>query len=144
MSRTTEELEEEIPEGEESDTPETPDIDPECTQKLEFARNRILDLIREKRPRFMAAFELVTFCDNAICLNVPTAELREEILRGKTEMLMRIAEMSGVKGMIELRIEVCEQAHTMRPFKLEDRVKHMTEKNPLLIDLRKALDLDVE
>ncbi|MEG1672805.1 MAG: DNA polymerase III subunit gamma/tau [Alistipes sp.] len=130
--------------GEPSDELEVPVFDPDCQQKLEFARERILQLIQEKRPRFVAAFELMTFNDHAICLSVPTSELRDEILRSKTAMLLRIAEVSNIEGLLGLEITVNEEIRATRPIKLEDRVKHMTEKNPLLLELRKALDLEVE
>ncbi len=37
-----------------------------------------------------------------------------------------------------------EEIRAARPIKLEDRVKHMTARNPLLADLRRALDLEAE
>jgi polyprenyl P-hydroxybenzoate/phenylacrylic acid decarboxylase-like protein len=100
--------------------------------------------IKEKRPRFVPAFELMTFRDNTISVSVPTTELREEILRSKTGMLMRIAELAGIEGMIELEVTVNEEIRAARPIKLEDRVRYITEKNPLVAELRKALDLEVE
>ncbi len=119
-------------------------IDPACAEKLEQARDRILKLIQEKRPRFVAAFELMTFRDNVLSVSVPTTELRDEILRSKTGMLMRIAEIADIEGLIELEVIVNEQIRAARPIKLEDRVKYLTEKNPLIAELRKALDLEVE
>ena len=100
--------------------------------------------MKERRPRFVPAFELMTVRDNTISLSVPTSELREEILRSKTGMLMRIAELADITGAIELEVVVNEQIRAARPIKLEDRVKHMTEKNPLIVELRQALDLEVE
>lgn len=135
---------EEPSDGEMPDEQEVPDIDPDCAGKLEQARKSILDLIRQKRPRFVAAFELMNISGNTISLSVPTEELRAEILRSKTGMLMRIAELAGVNGSIELDIKVNEQIRAARPFKLEDRVRYITEKNPLVADLRKALDLEAE
>ena len=135
---------EELSDGETPDEPETVRIDPDCAEKLEHARGRILNLIKEKRPRFVPAFELMTFRDNTISVSVPTTELREEILRSKTGMLMRIAELAGIEGMIELEVTVNEEIRAARPIKLEDRVRYITEKNPLLAELRKALDLEVE
>ena len=135
---------EELSDGETPDEPETVRIDPDCAEKLEHARGRILNLIKEKRPRFVPAFELMTFRDNTISVSVPTTELREEILRSKTGMLMRIAELAGITGAIELEVVVNEEIRAARPIKLEDRVKYMTEKNPLIAELRKALDLEVE
>ena len=135
---------EELSDGETPDEPETVRIDPDCAEKLEHARSRILNLIKEKRPRFVPAFELMTFRDNTISVSVPTTELREEILRSKTGMLMRIAELAGIEGMIELEVAVNEEIRAARPIKLEDRVRYITEKNPLVAELRKALDLEVE
>ena len=135
---------EELSDGETPDEAEVVTIDPECAEKLEHARSRILNLIKEKRPRFVPAFELMTFRDNTISVSVPTSELREEILRSKTGMLMRIAELAGIEGMIELEVIVNEEIRAVRPIKLEDRVRYITEKNPLVAELRKALDLEVE
>ena len=135
---------EELSDGETPDEPETVRIDPDCAEKLEHARGRILNLIKEKRPRFVPAFELMTFRDNTISVSVPTTELREELLRSKTGMLMRIAELAGIEGMIELEVTVNEEIRAARPIKLEDRVRYITEKNPLVAELRKALDLEVE
>ena len=66
------------------------------------------------------------------------------MLRSKTAMLLRIAELAGVTGMIDLEIAVDETVRAARPIRLEDRVKHLTDKNPLLTELRRALDLEVE
>ena len=135
---------EELSDGETPDEPETVRIDPDCAEKREHARGRIVNLIKEKRPRFVPAFELMAFRDNTISVSVPTTELREEILRSKTGMLMRIAELAGIEGMIELEVTVNEEIRAARPIKLEDRVRYITEKNPLVAELRKALDLEVE
>ena len=134
----------EEPSEQETAEPEVATIDPECERKLERAREKILNLIRERRPRFVPAFELMRVQGNTISLSVPTSELREEILRSKTGMPMRIAELAGITGAIELEVVVNEEIRAARPIKLEDRVKYMTEKNPLIAELRKALDLEVE
>ena len=134
----------EEPSEQETAEPEVATIDPECERKLERAREKILNLIRERRPRFVPAFELMRVQGNTISLSVPTSELREEMLRSKTGMLMRIAELAGITGAIELEVVVNEEIRAARPIKLEDRVKYMTEKNPLIAELRKALDLEVE
>ncbi|MEG0789456.1 MAG: DNA polymerase III subunit gamma/tau [Alistipes sp.] len=135
---------EEDADGESCEELEVPEIDPACTEKLEAARTAILNLIQAKRPRFVDAFERMIFRDHTLCVSVPTEALREEILRSKTEMLMRVAQLANIEGLIDLEVTVNEQIKSDRPIKLEDRVKYMTEKNPLLIELRKALDLEVE
>ena len=121
-----------------------PVIDPASAEKLEAARDRILQLIRERRPRFVAAFELMTVRGNTLSVSVPTTELRDEILRSRTAMLTRIARLTGIEGALELEVTVNEQVRATRPIRLEDRVKYLTEKNPLVAELRKALDLEVE
>ena len=133
-----------VEQSHETASPATVTIDPQCQQKLEAAREKILNLIRERRPRFVPVFEEMRFEGNRISVSVQTRELHDEILRSKTGMLMRIAELAGVTGAMELEVEVNEEIRAARPIKLEDRVKHMTDKNPLLTERRKALDLEVE
>ena len=66
-----------LSDGETPDEPETVRIDPDCAEKLEHARGRILNLIKEKRPRFVPAFELMTFRDNTISVSVHLPRRRE-------------------------------------------------------------------
>ncbi|MDE5578726.1 MAG: DNA polymerase III subunit gamma/tau [Alistipes sp.] len=120
------------------------DLDPACTAKLEQARERILALVRSRRPRFVPAFERMQFRGNVIAVSVPTAELREEILRNKTAMLIRIAELAGIEGSIDLDVAINEAIRAARPIRPEDKVKYLTEKNPLVAELRKVLDLEIE
>ena len=120
------------------------DFDLECTEKLEKARERILEMIRSRRPRFVPAFELMKIQKNIISVSVPTMELHDEIMRNKTAMLIRIAEIAGVMGIIDLRVTVNEAIRASRPIKPEDKVKFLTEKNPQVAELRKALDLEME
>ena len=130
-------------ENDEEDTSSAaPETDPECGAKLTAASDKILSLIRAKRPRFVPAFERMTVRDNVIALSVPTAELREEILRNRTAMLTRIAELAGVTGRIDLEVTVNEQIKAAKPIKPEDKMKFLTDKNPLMTELRKALDLE--
>lgn len=128
----------------EKQEPATMEIDPECAAKLEHCRERILELIRSRRPRFVAAFEQMTIRDHTIAVSVPTTELHDEILRNRTAMLLRIAEIAGITGRIDLEVEVDEQIRAARPIRLEDRVKYLTDKNPQIAELRKALDLELE
>ncbi|WP_301397142.1 hypothetical protein [uncultured Alistipes sp.] len=59
-------------------------------------------------------------------------------------MMMRIAEIAGVDGLIELDIRVDETIRAARPIRPEDKMKFITEQNPLVTELRKALDLEME
>jgi len=142
MEAATAEPDEEA--DEEASGGETPETDPESDRKLEAVRPQILALIQQKRPRFVSAFEQMTFCDGVIEVAVPSSSLRDEILRSKTGMLLRIAELAGINGMLDLRITVNEEIRAARPIKLEDRMKHLLDRNPQLAELRKALDLEAE
>ncbi len=122
----------------------TPEIDPMAAQKLEQARPQWMQLVRERRPRFVQVFERMQLHDNVVAISVPTTELRDEIQRMRTSMLSQYAQLAGVNGKLELEIKVDEEIRAARPIKLEDRVKHLTEKNPLVNKLRKELDLELE
>lgn len=124
--------------------PVEPEIDPDCAAKMEQARPKLMQLVRERRPRFVQVFERMELRDNVIAISVPTTELRDEIQRMRTSMLSQFAQLAGVTGKIELEITVNERIRAARPIKLEDRVKYITEKNPLVNELRKALDLEIE
>ncbi len=125
-------------------TTSMPEIDPMSAEKLEQARPQWMQLVRERRPRFVQVFERMQLHDNVIAISVPTTELRDEIQRMRTSMLSQYAQLAGVNGKLELEIKVDEQIRAARPIKLEDRVKHLTEKNPLVNKLRKELDLELE
>ena len=119
-------------------------IDPNSAKKLAAAQQRIVEEINNERPRFIVAFETMRFDEHKILLTVPSDSLRDEILHSSTEILLKIAEIAGVKGMLEFDITVKEEERQMRPIKLEDRMAHIEQKNPLYLELKKALDLEVE
>lgn len=121
-----------------------PEIDPMTAEKLEQARPQWMQLVRERRPRFVQVFERMQLHDNVVAISVPTTELRDEIQRMRTSMLSQYAQLAGVNGKLELEIKIDEEIRAARPIKLEDRVKHLTEKNPLVNKLRRELDLELE
>ena len=119
-------------------------IDPHAEEKLRNASERIADYIRRSRPRFMAAFDSMRIEGNRLLLAAPTRSLADDILHSKVELLMQIASLAGVESQIELEIEVNERIRAAKPIRLEDRVQHMLQKNPLIAELRDALDLEAE
>ncbi len=121
-----------------------PTVDSQSGEKLEAARGAIMNFLAEWRPRFIAVFEPMIINANTINIVVPTSELRDEIMRGKTEFLTRVVALSGVSGVVELTIEVNEAVKSYKPIKLEDRIAYIMGLNPLIVDLKDALDLDVE
>ena len=119
-------------------------IDPKSEWKLNENRAKVIEEILRERPRFIVAFESMQIDGHVIKLEVPSQTLYEEIMRSKTEILMQMARTAGVEGMLDMQIVVNEQIKASRPIKLEDRIRHMTEKNPLLMELKKALDMEYE
>ena len=79
-----------------------------------------------------------------IVVEVPSQTLYEEIMRSKTELLLTIARTAGVEGSLELEVKVNDQVRAARPIKLEDRIHYMTEKNPMLAELKKVLEMEYE
>ena len=120
------------------------DIDEGCERKIADKRQAVLDAILNERPRFVVAFERMKVCGNIIEVEVPSQTLYEEIMRSKTEILLLIARTAGVNGMMDLKINVNEVVRAARPIKLEDRIRHMNEKNPMLLELKKVLDMEYE
>ncbi len=119
-------------------------IDPDTAEKLEHNRGKIIEVINRERPRFIVAFEDMTFDGHRILLTVPSNALREEILHSSTEILFKIAEIANVRGAMEFDITVKEDTRKARPIKLEDRMAHIEKRNPIYLELKKVLDLDVE
>ena len=131
---------------EEEKTPEKESVmyDPQSESKLKAHRQAVIAAILEERPRFVVAFENMDIQGHTILLEVPSQTLYEEIMRSKTEILLTAVRTAGITGALELDIKVNEQVTIARPIKLEDRIKHMTEKNPQLIELKKILDMEYE
>lgn len=120
-------------------------IDPQAVAKLTAAREAIIEEIKRERPRFIVGFETMEFEGHKIKLTVPSEALRHDIAHASTELLFKIADISGVKGLLEFDITVKEdEVRKMRPIKLEDRMEHIEKRNPHYLELKKALDLDVE
>ena len=129
---------------EESGSTEDKRIDPQTEAKLEAAREAIVDEIKRERPRFIVGFETMQFAGHKIKLLVPSEALRHDIAHASTELLFKIAEIADVNGLIEFDITVKEEERKMRPIRLEDRMAHIEKRNPLYLEFKAALDLDVE
>lgn len=131
------------PEKSEKRRVELPSVDEQCEEKLVASRAKIIEKILEWRPRFVE-FREVKIAGNTLSVRVASDVLYEEIMRNRTELLMMVARCAGVRGQIELNVEVDEQVKAARPIKLEDRVQFLTEKNPKLVELKAALDLEYD
>ncbi|MFI3306017.1 MAG: DNA polymerase III subunit gamma/tau [Rikenellaceae bacterium] len=132
-------------EGEQSQSTAARKIDPATEQKLNDKLEAIVNFIASTRPRFKPLFETMKITAEAIELTVPTTDVELELRRTELEIMAKIIEMADVKGFVELRITVDEEvSKSSRPLKLEDRVAHFSNLNPLIAELTKALDLQVD
>ena len=119
-------------------------VDPRSEAKMTAARDGIVERICRQRPRFVVAFDNVSFSGNTMHVVVPTQALRDDMMSVRSEIVSAVAETAGVDGDVELEIEVREREVKLRPVRLEDRLRHIEEHTPLFGELKKSLDLDVE
>ena len=119
-------------------------IDPESEAKLLKEKESIIKRMCSDRPRFVSAFENIEFEGNVVKLAVPSEALRDELLGERFWILKNISEMAGIKGSLDMFIEIKEIDFKLKPIKLEDRVAHIRKVVPEFDYLQKSLDIDVE
>ncbi len=112
--------------------------------KLNGAKEAIMEFVLTSRPRFVTLFESMRVEANCIYLESPTEELSIELRRNETDILTKIKEIAGVRGAIVLQIDINEQIKAKRPIKLEDRIAHFTQLNPLIVEMTESLDLQID
>ncbi len=119
-------------------------VDPQSEKLLNVAKERIVKYIGDSRPRFRAFFEEMKITGNSINIEVSTETLSTEIRRVETEILTDLIRIAGINGVVELSVEIHEEIKAKRPIKLEDRVAYFAQLNPMIAELTKALDMQVD
>ncbi len=133
------------PDGEEGTViPAAGKPDPEAEQKIASVRENFIEALNAKRPRIATAFETMSVAGNTITISVASGVLREDIYAHQKEILGLLKKLSDTEGVIELNIELKESPAAVRPIRPEDKLSHLTAKNPLLNDLRRELNLEME
>ncbi len=123
---------------------ETEKTDPDSENKIRNAMPELVRRIEKVRPRIAMAFRELQTQGNILKINVPNESLREDILRNQSEILSLLIDVAHLEGTAKLEVTVVEKVTGLKPVRVEDRLKFLTEKNPLLTALRKEMDLDVE
>ena len=139
-----------------ADEDETPDEDPgsedetfeeseePIAARLEQALARLSDELMKERPRLGVVFCEATVHAEGILLKVPNESLYDEVTHHLTDIQKRLCELSFSKTPVAIRVVVTEDKSGLRPVKVEDRLRFLTQKNPLVTRLRQSLDLDIE
>ena len=120
-------------------------IDPDAEAKIKQAQAVFVEAMMAERQRIGVAFEDMTVSGNCVTITVGSDDLRQEILRSQYEILSLLAEKAGVLGAIELEVSVtADKPRAEILIKPEDKVHYLCEQNPAWLELRTALDLDIE
>ena len=120
-------------------------VDPESEQKIMAAKEGFVARLMAERQRVGVAFGEMSVGGNVVKITVGSDDLRQEILRSQYEILSLLAEMADVRGAIELEVSVtADKQRAEILIKPEDKVHYLCEQNPAWLELRTALDLDIE
>ena len=119
-------------------------IDPQSEEKMTASRGAFLERLKNNRPRLAIALAAMTISGNKICATVPSLPLYEELMRNRGEIVSTMTEVSGIDGLIEVEITICETKENSRPITREDRYAYLVERNPELKRLIQELSLEVE
>ena len=119
-------------------------IDPACQAKIMVAKERIIEALTRTRHRYGVFFDAMTVDGNVVTVSVPSEQLAADIMHDKVELQKLFAEHSGAFGFIDIVVTVNERVRISRPITLEDRLRHLVEKNDRLKEMIATLELDVE
>ena len=119
-------------------------VDPACQAKIMVAKERIIEALTRTRHRYGVFFDAMTVDGNVVTVSVPSEQLATDIMHDKAELQKLFAEHSGAFGLIDIVVRVNERVRISRPITLEDRLRHLVEKNDRLKEMIATLELDVE
>ncbi len=119
-------------------------IDPQSEAKLKAAKERIIEKVVSRHPRFNLAFETMYISGNRVSIEVPTAVMESDLKANKGEIVDIIADTAGIDGNLELAVVLKEVEVKLKPVKLEDRLEHVAGCNPLFSKLVEALNLEAD
>jgi DNA polymerase III subunit gamma/tau len=85
----------------------------------------------------------IAFADNVITLTLNNETQREQLQNIKQDFLDDLRRKTR-NNLIKLEIEISKEEVKTRAYKPADIFKSMSEKNPLLLELKKRFDLEID
>ena len=119
-------------------------VDPACQEKILLAKERIIEALTRARHRYGVFFDAMEVSGNVVRVSVPSQQLASDIMHDKAELQKLFAQHSGAVGLIEIEVVVNERVRISRPITLEDRLRHLMERNDRLKEMIETLELDAE
>ena len=135
-----------------SETIEEPDqeemqaveIDADVETALTEGMKRLTEEMMHERPRIGIFCQDAQVEGNLVRMVVPNESAYDELSNCLTALKSRLGELSDVHVPIQIQVDIKASTQGLKPIKVEDRLRYLTEKNPVLTRLRKELELDVE
>ena len=100
--------------------------------------------LAKQRPRLSVVFQDASVVGGKVLLKVPNESLYDEVMNNLTDIRKRLGELSGVRIPVDFEVVIEASREGLKPVKVEDRLRYLSQKNPLIGKLRQALDLDIE
>lgn len=116
----------------------------EAEKRLAALCPTLYERFTRTRPRLATAFSRAEVTGCRFRLTIPNENLKEEIERNLLDLRREIRELSGVTRPVEFEIGIEAGTSFDKPVKSADKLRFLTERNPHLTALRKALDLDMD
>lgn len=133
------------------DGPDEPDGDAEDEVEENISPDRIergcallTAELAKQRPRLSVVFQDASVVGGKVLLKVPNESLYDEVMNNLTDIRKRLGELSGVQTPVDFEVVIEASREGLKPVKVEDRLRYLLQKNPLIGKLRQALDLDIE
>ena len=133
------------------DGPDEPDGDAEDEVEENISPDRIergcallTAELAKQRPRLSVVFQDASVVGGKVLLKVPNESLYDEVMNNLTDIRKRLGELSGVRTPVDFEVVIEASREGLKPVKVEDRLRYLLQKNPLIGKLRQALDLDIE
>ena len=92
--------------------------------------------LAKQRPRLSVVFQDASVVGGKVLLKVPNESLYDEVMNNLTDIRKRTP--------VDFEVVIEASREGLKPVKVEDRLRYLSQKNPLIGKLRQALDLDIE